>query len=129
MLVNFRRMMSTAFSGPVQRHIESRILQALAPTVLKVTNESHGRVEDESHFHVLVVSDKFEQVPKLIERHRMVQNLFVDEEANLKFHSLRLTTKTPEQWKRSQQVHDAPKCTGKGDGRGPTDTTNLETSQ
>lgn len=121
-------MTQRAFSstiGPVQQHIQDKITEILSPEVLIVTNESHRRMEDESHFHVLVVSKEFVTVKSMIKRHRMVQNLFVDENGNLKFHSLRLTTKTPEQWAKSEAVSKAPKCTGKGDGRSATDATKL----
>lgn len=38
----------------------------------------HGRVEDESHFHVLVVAAAFEGRGPL-ERHRAIQGLFTDD--------------------------------------------------
>merc|ERR1711865_554675 len=117
-----RRM---AFRGPVQDHIEQTVTSSLDPVHLEVTNESHGRIEDESHFHVLVVSDSFDKVP-LIQRHRAVQALFTDEHGALKFHSLRITAKTPKQWAKNNTVSAAPKCTGKGDGRAPTDASKFE---
>ena len=52
--------MSSAFRGPMQEQVEEKLAQALEPTHLEVMNESHGRLEDESHFKVVVVSDKFE---------------------------------------------------------------------
>eukprot|EP00924_Labyrinthula_sp_SR-Ha-C_P000957 snap_masked-scaffold_7-processed-gene-9.23-mRNA-1 protein AED:0.06 eAED:0.06 QI:0/-1/0/1/-1/1/1/0/117 len=115
----------SVFRGPVQEFIEKKILDALKPTFFQVTNESHGRIEDESHFHVVVVSDDFNGL-SLIKRHRLVNGLFSDETNNLKFHSLRLTTKTPEQWAKGSEISKAPKCTGKGDGRNPTDVNKLE---
>uniref|UniRef100_A0A7S3V1W0 BolA-like protein n=1 Tax=Aplanochytrium stocchinoi TaxID=215587 RepID=A0A7S3V1W0_9STRA len=121
----FRSFGRMAFLGPVQQHIEKTLQEALNPTYLQITNESHGRKEDESHFHVLVVSKVFEENKSLIEKHRRVQSLFTDEEGKLKFHSLRITAKTPEQWEKSNKVQAAPKCTGKGDGRAPTDVTKL----
>lgn len=114
-----------AFEGPVQKHIVSTVTNNLEPVHLEVTNESHGRKEDESHFHVLVVSSKFEAM-RALQRHRAVQALFTDEATGgLKFHSLRITAKTPTQWEGSQSVPTAPRCTGKGDGRSPTDVTKL----
>mmetsp|Transcript_12110 Transcript_12110/g.13928 ORF Transcript_12110/g.13928 Transcript_12110/m.13928 type:complete len:154 (-) Transcript_12110:598-1059(-) len=114
-----------SYVGPVQKHIEQTVQEALKPSHLEVTNESHGRKEDESHFHVLVVSEEFEQQKSLIEKHRRVQSLFTDGDGNLKFHSLRITAKTPKQWEKKNSVPAAPKCTGKGDGRHPTDVTKL----
>lgn len=114
-----------SYIGPVYKHIQEKITAALSPTVLQITNESHGRIQDESHFHVLVVAQKFAQVKSRIQCHRLVQDLFVDENKQLKFHSLRLTTKTPDQWEKNQHIANAPKCTGKGDGRSPTNTETL----
>merc|ERR1712106_1184765 len=111
------------WGGPVQDHIESKLQEALEPTHFEVTNESHGRITDESRFHVLVVSQVFDGV-KALERHRRIQQLFTDEGGGLKFHSLRITARTPEQWVKDQAVPEAPKCSGKGDGRQPTDVGN-----
>jgi stress-induced morphogen len=84
-----------------------------------------GRKEDESHFHVVVVSEQFGGMP-IIKRHQAIMNLFKDESGSLKFHALRITAKTLPQWEKMQgNTPDAPKCTGKGDGRGPTDVTKL----
>ena len=118
------------YVGPVYKYIHSQITSHLSPSVLEIRNESHGRLEDESHFHVLVVSEKFNEAncKSVIQRHRMVQNLFMDETNNLKFHALRITAKTPQQWEKTsdeKRVKEAPKCTGKGDGRGATDVTKL----
>lgn len=125
MIQVLRSRMSTSigFIGPVQKHIESKLSKGLDAIDFTVTNESHGRKEDESHFHVLVVSPVFEGVRR-IDRHRMVQNMFVDQSGALKFHSLRITARTEaENDKSNGVVAKAPSCTGKGDGRAPT---NLE---
>eukprot|EP00933_Yihiella_yeosuensis_P062405 TRINITY_DN65349_c0_g1_i1.p1 TRINITY_DN65349_c0_g1~~TRINITY_DN65349_c0_g1_i1.p1 ORF type:complete len:136 (-),score=16.25 TRINITY_DN65349_c0_g1_i1:95-502(-) len=112
------------FYGPVQKHIEEKIQSTLDPIHLQVKNESHGKASDESHFHVLVVSDAFEG-RKQLERHRLVNQLFTNEDGSLKFHSLRVTAKTPSVWQTDASVPSAPKCTGKGDGRKPTDAEGL----
>ena len=44
---------------------------------MQVANESHGRQEDESHFHVLIVDEAFDGV-KLIQRHRLVSHPIFD---------------------------------------------------
>eukprot|EP01065_Artemidia_motanka_P045521 TRINITY_DN6709_c0_g1_i1.p1 TRINITY_DN6709_c0_g1~~TRINITY_DN6709_c0_g1_i1.p1 ORF type:complete len:145 (+),score=50.69 TRINITY_DN6709_c0_g1_i1:57-437(+) len=108
-----RRAASTAFYGPRQKHIEATLTAALQPSHLEVTNESHGRVEDESHFHVCVVSEKFENASR-VAVHRMVQGPLMEGSA-LPFHSLRITARTPAQWETDSSVPDAPKCKG-GDG-------------
>jgi len=112
------------FRGPVQDHIETKLLAAVKPVHLEVHNESHGQAADESHFHVLVVADAFEGLRPL-QRHRLINGLFTQEDGDLKFHSLRITAKTPAQWAASDQVPPAPKCSGKGDGRTPTDASKL----
>lgn len=107
--------------GPVQKHIEATVAaSALKPLHLEVENESHGRHEDESHFHVFVVSESFEGLNP-IQRHRAVQGLLMDKSGKLPFHSLRLTTKTPSQWEANPAAPAPPKCTGRGDGRGPSE--------
>lgn len=117
---------NSQFRGPVQQYIEETIRNKYKYDHLEVTNESHRQKEDESHFHVLMVSDIFKEVKPLIKRHRMINDLFMAEKSkSLKFHSLRLTLKTPSQWKASETSPVAPKCTGKGDGRHPTDTSML----
>ncbi|CAK0804756.1 unnamed protein product, partial [Prorocentrum cordatum] len=110
---------------PFAAHAQYRgPVQALKPLHLEVANESHGRAQDESHFHVLVVAEAFEGIRPL-QRHRLVNQLFTDEAGQLKFHSLRITAKTPGAWAEDQTAPAAPKCTGRGDGRGPTDASAL----
>jgi stress-induced morphogen len=110
--------------------LSHNLIRSLVPPRHHLINLRHtfaniGRKEDESHFHVVVVSDLFEGVP-IIKRHQAIMGLFKDESGCLKFHALRITAKTPSQWeKMGGNVPVAPKCTGKGDGRGPTDTTKL----
>jgi BolA protein len=115
---------SAVFRGPVQDHIETKLSAALKPVHLEVHNESHGHVTDESHFHVVAVSTAFEGLRPL-QRHRLINGLFTKEDGDLKFHSLRITAKTPSQWAASEVVPPAPKCSGKGDGRTPTDASQL----
>eukprot|EP00812_Abedinium_dasypus_P013885 NODE_7393_length_443_cov_160.605670.p4 GENE.NODE_7393_length_443_cov_160.605670~~NODE_7393_length_443_cov_160.605670.p4 ORF type:complete len:90 (+),score=33.38 NODE_7393_length_443_cov_160.605670:3-272(+) len=87
-------------------------------------NESHGQITDESHFHVHVVCEAFEGLSR-IARHRLVNKLCSGGDGALKFHALRLTVRTPEQWDKSAAPPEAPKCTGRGDGRGPTDLSQI----
>ena len=115
---------SSKYVGPVQTFISQQIEEKLAPAQYEVRNESHRRLEDESHFHVLVVSDAFKGQSR-IQRHRSVQSLFTDDANELKFHSLRITARTPEEQEKKQSVPKAPGCTGKGDGRGPTNIEKL----
>eukprot|EP00239_Pterosperma_sp_CCMP1384_P008027 CAMPEP_0197859444 /NCGR_PEP_ID=MMETSP1438-20131217/33995_1 /TAXON_ID=1461541 /ORGANISM="Pterosperma sp., Strain CCMP1384" /LENGTH=110 /DNA_ID=CAMNT_0043475925 /DNA_START=245 /DNA_END=577 /DNA_ORIENTATION=+ len=104
-----------AFRGPRQDLIEERLKKAFPQlTHLEVTNESHGRKEDESHFHVVVVSSEFDGL-KPIARHRLVNTAVSEEDGTLGFHSVRITAKAPSQWEANPIAPDAPKCSG-GDG-------------
>eukprot|EP00240_Pyramimonas_obovata_P010854 CAMPEP_0118931026 /NCGR_PEP_ID=MMETSP1169-20130426/7513_1 /TAXON_ID=36882 /ORGANISM="Pyramimonas obovata, Strain CCMP722" /LENGTH=110 /DNA_ID=CAMNT_0006873475 /DNA_START=158 /DNA_END=490 /DNA_ORIENTATION=- len=105
-----------AFRGPRQEVVEARLMKAFPDALhMEVTNESHGRQEDESHFHVLLVAEAFEGV-NLIGRHRLVNSAVAEEDGTLGFHSVRITAKAPTQWEANPSVPAAPRCTGKGDG-------------
>jgi len=87
----------SAYRGPMQEMVEESIQQALEPTYMEVINTSHGRAEDESHFKVVCISDKFEG-KRLVMRHRMVNEAVADESGALPFHSLEIAVaKTPSQ--------------------------------
>eukprot|EP00854_Cymbomonas_tetramitiformis_P022336 gene22336-26944_t len=104
-----------AFEGPRQKILEEKLRTSFPNLLhLEVVNESHGRKEDESHFHVLVVEDSFES-KKLIDRHRMINAACSEADGQLGFHSLRITAKTPGQWAQNSVAPSAPKCAG-GDG-------------
>lgn len=97
----------------IQHHIEDILRKALSPTHLEVLNESymhHVPPGSESHFKVIIVSEKFSG-KKLLERHRLVNELFVADLRNKKFHALALTTDTPEEWeKRGGKTQKSPLC-------------------
>lgn len=121
-----RRLLAAeaSFRGPVQEFIEATMANSqLQPEHLEVVNESHGQITDESHFHVLVVSKSFEGKSAL-QRHRLVNELLM-KDGKMPFHALRITARTPEEWVENKVVPVAPECTGKGDGRGPTDINAL----
>jgi BolA protein len=102
------------FYGPVQQALETKLHESLAPLHLEVKNESHGAIENESHFHVLVVAEEFEGM-RMVAQHRRVNSVLTEGGAELPFHSLRITSKTPTQWEGSQTAPAAPSCKG-GDG-------------
>ena len=109
------------YRGPMQAFVEEAVAEEFAPlTHLEVINESHGRVEDESHFKVVVVSDAFSGLNPL-KRHRAVNAAIVSRSSGdgtaLPFHSLTIVAKTPEQWAESAAVPESPQCAG-GDGSG-----------
>lgn len=112
-----RRALATAFEGPRQKAIETRLREVFEPHHLEVLNESHGRKEDESHFKVIVVSDAFAE-KRLIQRHRAVSDALLDDNGALPFHSLSVgAAKTPAEWSGDMSVPASPKCQG-GDGIG-----------
>ena len=79
----------------------------------QVINESYKHsvpAGSESHFKVVVVSDKFEGMP-LIQRHRLVNAVLEDELKN-DVHALSIQAKTPLQWEQNSTVTATPNCLG-----------------
>lgn len=97
----------------IQYHIEDILRKALTPIHIEVLNESHMHhvpPGSESHFKVIIVSEKFSG-KKLLERHRLVNELFAADLRDKKFHALALTADTPEEWeKRGGKIHASPLC-------------------
>ena len=99
----------------VQSLLEKRLREGLEPAVLKVINESpkHNVPENsESHFHVLIVSEKFSGL-NLIKRHQMVHEL-IAQELKEKIHAFSQKTLTPEEFKEQGGVlPSTPPCAHK----------------
>lgn len=97
----------------IKHSIETK-LQSLQPQFLEVVNESnkHNVPEgSESHFKVTIVSDAF-LGKMLIARHRMVNEILVDE-LSQSIHALVLHTLTMEEWFEKYGVlPDSPPCLG-----------------
>ena len=98
----------------VQQSIEKAIREALVPMHLEVVNESHMHNVPEgaqSHFKLVIVSDRFEG-EILIKRHRRVNSLLKTEfETGL--HALALHTMTPEEWfQKGGIAPGSPECMG-----------------
>jgi BolA-like protein 1 len=95
---------------------ERRPLQACSYdlSVLAVqVNDSHKHAVPkgaETHFSVTVVTPVFEGV-KLIDRHRMVNQVLADE-LTTGVHALSITAKTPAQWEASPVPNSTPSCAG-----------------
>jgi len=98
--------------------IESKISADLNASVLEVINESHMHnvpANSETHFRVVVVSDDFE-TQSLLNRHKRINKLLVDE-LNGSVHALALHTFTPSEWQaRGETVQISPECRG-GSGK------------
>ncbi|XP_067878984.1 bolA-like protein 1 isoform X2 [Heterodontus francisci] len=102
-----------AMERPVESAIHSKLVQCLAPTHLQVINESHMHAVptgSETHFKVVVVSERFEGVP-LLQRHRMV-NETLKEELATRVHALSIQAKTPRQWGAEPHIDRSPACLG-----------------
>lgn len=86
----------------------AKLNDGLDPSLLVVTDESArhaghaaARPEEETHFHIRIVSEQFCGLT-LIERHRRVYTLLADELAS-SIHALALETKTSEEVENATQ--------------------------
>ncbi len=97
-----------------KQRIEQAISQALSPTHLEVTDESHMHSVpqgSESHFKVLVVSDGFAD-ERLVGRHRRINALLKDEFAG-GLHALAIHAWTPQEWfDKGGAAPASPQCMG-----------------
>ncbi len=98
----------------VQETIERKLQTELTPLHLEVQNESYKHNVPpgaESHFKVVIVSDKFEQ-KSLVEQHQLVNQVLAEDLAG-PIHALSIQAKTPSQWGASGHfVRDTPECRG-----------------
>ncbi|XP_038222900.1 bolA-like protein DDB_G0274169 [Zerene cesonia] len=104
----------TTMSGAVANTIKTKLETALQTKHLEVINESYMHnvpKNSETHFKVVVVSDKFDGLP-LIKRHRLINDI-LKEELQSGVHALSIIAKTPEQWDKSDKIVDSsPNCRG-----------------
>jgi BolA protein len=100
----------------IQQTIEGKLREAFAPLHLEVENESHMHnvpEGSESHFRVVIVSDRFDGKP-LVQRHRAVNGSLADELQG-GVHALALHTMTPEEWfAKGGKAPESPPCLGGG---------------
>ncbi len=103
----------------LQTSIEEKLIAALSPAYLDVSNESGSHnvpPGSETHFKVVLVADAFAG-ERLIARHRRINGLLAEELAG-GVHALALHTYTPNEWEsRFGEVPESPACLG-GGGRG-----------
>lgn len=98
---------------PVESSIRRKLTDTFHPEHLEVVNESHKHGVprgSESHFKVVVVSGSFQGV-KLIDRHRLVNEVLA-EELESGVHALSIKAKTPSQWAKNSNVQKTPPCLG-----------------
>lgn len=90
------------------------LTKALVPSYLAIEDESHQHAgpRSETHFKVLIVSDKFEGKSRL-ERQRMVNDL-LQAEMQGGLHALTQKTLTPSEWNQQKEKlqFESPACMG-----------------
>ena len=98
----------------MQQIIETKITNAIAPTRLKVINESHMHnvpPGSESHFKLVIVTDVFEGL-SMVQRHQQINGLLADELKGC-IHALSMQTLTSSEWSKSNsKVTISPDCMG-----------------
>ncbi|XP_062394783.1 bolA-like protein 1 [Sardina pilchardus] len=108
-----RPQMAPDPSRPVETSIRAKLTEALGPAHLEVLNESHMHAVppgSESHFRVLVVSERFDGL-SLLQRHRLVNEALRDELSS-RVHALAIQAKTPQQWGINPALAKSPACMG-----------------
>lgn len=101
--------------GPIESSLNRKLQSTFQPQHLLVVNDSHGHTRgDETHFTVVVVSEKFQGVSR-VERQRQVAALF-DSERDQGLHALSQKIYTPEEWSKVKDSFEleAPACRGGG---------------
>ncbi len=99
----------------IQSRIETKLREALVPSHLEVINESHMHKVPkgaETHFKVVVVSDRFEGLSP-VKRHQLVYGALHEEMTRKPgIHALAITSRTPSEWAASPEANESPKCRG-----------------
>ncbi len=91
--------------------IETKVKTEFSPSFIELENESHKHRSGTgtSHFRLVIVSEKFEDL-RLVARHRLVNSLLADELAT-EVHALALHTFTAKEWaERGEQATKSPRC-------------------
>jgi len=99
--------------------VEAKLREKLSPAHLEVINESHMHSVpkgSETHFKVVVVSEKFEGL-SAVKRHQLVYGA-LQEELSKKpvhggIHALAITSRTPSEWAVSPEANESPLCASK----------------
>ncbi|EJD6540745.1 transcriptional regulator BolA [Providencia rettgeri] len=100
----------------MQDRVSQKLQTAFEPSHLDVINESHQHnvlPGSESHFKVVLVSDKFEN-KRMLARHREIYAILADELAG-GIHALALHTYTQKEWDElANTALKSPACRGVG---------------
>ena len=99
----------------IKDEIENKLNDDLNPWFLEVVNESpNHNVPDgaESHFKIIVVSEKFLDF-RAVKRHQLIYSIL--NEQMKKIHAIAIHPFTPEEWKeKTGENLESPKCLGGG---------------
>lgn len=93
--------------------LQTALVDALAPSVLEIENESHGHnvpKNSETHFRVVVVSEAFAGLPR-VKRHQLVYAA-AQEALDRGVHALAMQCFTPEEWQQDPARLASPPCRG-----------------
>ncbi|VAX12413.1 Cell division protein BolA [hydrothermal vent metagenome] len=100
----------------MQAEIESRLSAELKPSLMQVINESNNHnvpAGSESHFKLVLVSDKFDG-KTLLARHRLINSILESQLRN-GIHALAMHTYTESEWHQMQgHAPESPACHGGG---------------
>ena len=100
---------------PIREAIHDALVDAFAPTVLEVINESDNHSVprgSDTHFKVVVVSDVFAGESP-VARHRMINKALAGQLVPGRVHALAIEALTPEQWAaRGGVIPPSPPCMG-----------------
>ncbi|PJG82439.1 BolA family protein [Caviibacterium pharyngocola] len=99
-----------------QQSIQTALFAEFSPHFLHIENESHLHRSDrgeESHFKVVIVSERFDGMSKVV-RHQAIYRVLA-EEFRQGLHALALHTYTPAEWAQTaQQIPQSTACAGVG---------------
>lgn len=98
----------------IQKEITQKLNLIFQPVTLDVLNESHQHgvpQNSETHFKVIIASDKFKGL-SLIQRHRAIYEALKEELAQ-GVHALAIHAMTPEEWnQKKENQFKSPPCLG-----------------
>merc|ERR1712050_92810 len=92
--------MGSDIQGPIYQAIQNKLMEKFNPVHLEIINESYMHnvpKGSETHFKVVVVSEKFNDMKPLIKRHRAINEILA-EELKTGVHALSIIAKSPAQW-------------------------------
>jgi BolA family transcriptional regulator, general stress-responsive regulator len=96
----------------MQQRIQHKVDAGIGPQHFDLINESHmhSGPATESHFKLVVVSERFEGL-SAVKRHQQLYALLADELRD-GVHALALHLYTPAEWQSRQKAPDSPDCRG-----------------